>query len=147
HAPKARDEVRGHLAKIQDQATHFHEACKSLGIAVGYGVPAYPAVNLHDQLFDLSKQVLALAVHLDPDGGCATRGMVRVIANLPPSRQGGEMKDCVIVEECLELTRQLRAGGFTKKCVFCTSNTNDYGMPDPNLAADFAAVKLTFTTN
>ena len=70
-----------------------------------------------------------------------------MVANLPPSRQGGEMKDCVIVEECLELTRQLRANGFARKCVFCTSNSNDYGAPHPNLATDFAAVNLTFTTN
>jgi hypothetical protein len=57
------------------------------------------------------------------------------------------MKDCVIVEEYLELTRQLRAIGFTKKCVFCTSNVNDYGPPHPALVTDFAAVNLIFTTN
>jgi hypothetical protein len=51
------------------------------------------------------------------------------------------------VEEYLELTRQLRANGFAKKCVFCTSNVNDYGNPHPDLAPDFAAVNLTFTSN
>ncbi len=55
------------------------------------------------------------------------------------------MKDCVIVEECLDLTRQLRGNGFTEKCVFCTSNSNDYGSPHPNLETDFAAVNLIFT--
>jgi hypothetical protein len=147
NAPATRDEVRKHLIKIQDQAEHFHDACGALGLPLAYGPPAYPAVNLHDRLFDLSAQILGLAVHLDPDGGCATRGIGRVVANLPPSRQGGEMKDCVIVEECLELTRQLRAHGFARKCVFCTSNTHDYGTPHPNLATDFAAVNLTFTNN
>jgi hypothetical protein len=147
NAPPTRDEVRRHLVKIQDQAQHFHEACASLGVGLGYGLPAYPAVNMHDRLFDLSAQLLGLAVRLDPDGGCATWAISRVLANLPPSRQGGEMKDCVIVEECLELTRQLRGNGFVRKCVFCTSNTNDYGPPDPILAADFIAVNLTFTTN
>lgn len=57
------------------------------------------------------------------------------------------MKDCVILEECWELCRQLRANGFAKKCVFCTSNTDDYGPPYPTLATNFAAVNLTFTTN
>jgi hypothetical protein len=147
HAPKTRDEVRSHLAKIQDQAQHFHAACGALGVGLTYGLPAYPAANLHDRLFDLSKEILDLAVVLDPDGGCATRAIGRVVAKLAPSKQGGEMKDCVIVEECLELTRQLRSNGFARKCVFCTSNTNDYGNPDPNLAADFLAVNLTFTTN
>ncbi|MCI0464824.1 MAG: hypothetical protein L0Z62_48490, partial [Gemmataceae bacterium] len=105
HAAHTRDEVRRHLAKIQDQAAHFHGACHSLGIALGYGVPAYPAANLAGRLFDLSGELLALATRLDPDGGCSTRAIGRVVANLPPSRQGGEMKDCVIVEDCLELTR------------------------------------------
>jgi hypothetical protein len=147
HAPRTRNEVQGHLAKIQDQAQHVHAACGALGVGLAYGLPAYLAANLHDRLFDLSKEILDLAVVLDPDGGCATRAIGRVVAKLAPSKQGGEMKDCVIVEECLELTRQLRTNGFARKCVFCTSNTNDYGNPDPNLAADFLAVNLTFTTN
>jgi len=147
HAPKTRDEVRSHLGKIQNQAQHFHAACGALGIGLGYGLPAYPAANLHDRLFDLSKEILDLAVVLDPDGGSATRAIGRVVAKLAPSKQGGEMKDCVVVEECLELTRQLRANGFAKRCVFCTSNTSDYGNPDPNLAGDLLAVNLTFTTN
>jgi hypothetical protein len=75
----------------------------------------------------------------------------RVVAKTPPSKQGGEVKDCVIVEECLELTRQLRANGFARKCVFCTSNMDDYGGPSgglhPTLATEFAAVGLAFTSN
>jgi hypothetical protein len=98
-------------------------------------------------LFDLSRQLLDLAVRLDPDGGCSARGVGRVVARLPPSQQGGEVKDCVIVEECLELTRQLRTNGFTRKCVFCTSNVQDYGPPHPALAAELATVGLEFTTN
>jgi hypothetical protein len=61
------------------------------------------------------------------------------------------VKDCVIVEECLELTQQVRAFGFTRKCVFCTSNLDDYAGPadglHPALAADFTAVGLGFTAN
>jgi hypothetical protein len=61
------------------------------------------------------------------------------------------VKDCVIVEECLELSRQLRANAFARKCAFCTSNIDDYGDPGgglhPILAAEFAAVNLTFTAN
>lgn len=34
----------------------------------------------------------------------------------------------------------------TDKCVFCTSNTKDYGTPHASLANDLAAVQLTFTT-
>jgi len=147
NAPRTVNEVRVHLNQIQDQAIHFHEACNALGIALGYGPPAYPMVSLHTRLGDLSRQIIDLAIRLDPDGECSSRAVARVVGNLPPSQQGGEMKDCVIVEEYLELTRQLRANGFARKCVFCTSNVNDYGNPHPYLAPDFATANLIFTSN
>jgi hypothetical protein len=46
HAPRTRNEVRGHLAKIQDQAQHFHAACGTPGVGLAYGLPAYPAANV-----------------------------------------------------------------------------------------------------
>ncbi len=82
HAPKTRDEVRGHLAKIQEQVEHFHAACGALGFGLAYGLPDYPAANLHGRLFDLSREILNLAVVLDTDGGCATRAIGRVVAKL-----------------------------------------------------------------
>jgi hypothetical protein len=147
NASNIANEVRAHLDKIQDQAIHFHEACNSLGIVLGYGRPSYPRANLHTRLRDLSEHILNLAIRLDPDDKCASRAVARVVGNMPPSQRGTEMKDCVIVEEYLEIARQLRASGFTGKCVFCTSNVNDYGNPHPPLASEFAAVNLTFTSN
>ncbi len=151
NAPKIGDEVRSHLMKIQDQAVHFHDACATLGITLPFGRPLYSGVGLAESLYNLSKALLTGSVCLDRDAECESRGVGRVVAKKPPSKQGGEVKDCVIVEECLELTRRLRANGFTRKCVFCTSNINDYGDPGgalhPILAAEFAAVNLTFTAN
>ncbi|MBV8399512.1 MAG: hypothetical protein JOZ17_12340 [Acetobacteraceae bacterium] len=130
---------------------HFHEACVALGIGLTFGRPFYPGASLADRLYDLSKALLDGSVRLDPDVGCLARGFGRVLAKTPPSRQGGEVKDCVIVEECLELTWQLRVNGFARMCVFCTSNTDDYGAAGgglhPTLAAEFAAVGLNFTSN
>jgi hypothetical protein len=151
HAPRVRDEVQSHLKKIQDQSVHFHEACAILGITLTFGRPFYSGVGLAESLYDLSKALLDGSIDLDRHAGCESRGVGRVVTKTPPSKQGSEVKDCVIVEECLELTRQLRANGFVRKCVFCTSNLNDYGGPDgrlhPALAPDFAAVDMTFTSN
>ncbi len=151
NAPKVKDEVQSHLKKIQEQASHFHDACASLGMALAFGRPFYPGVGLAEKLYDLSKALLDGSIRLDRDSGCESRGVGRVVAKIPPSKQGGEVKDCIIVEECLELARQLRANGFARKCVFCTSNMDDYGEPGgklhPTLAADFAAVGMIFTAN
>jgi hypothetical protein len=151
NASTVRDEVRAHLVKIQDQARHFHDACNTLGIAVTFGRPFYSGAGLADRLYDLSRLLLDCSLRLDPDAGCTSRGVARVVTKTPPSKQGGEVKDCVIVEECLELTRQLRAHGFARKCVYCTSNKDDYGAPGsglhPILAAEFATAGLVFTAN
>jgi hypothetical protein len=151
NAATVRDEVRAHLVKMQEQAVHFHDACGALGIGLTFGRPFYPGPSLADRLYDLSKALLDCSVRLDADVACASRGVGRVVAKTPPSKQGGEVKDCVIVEECLELTRGLRANSFARKCVFCTSNTDDYGGPGgglhPTLATEFATVGLSFTSN
>jgi hypothetical protein len=76
--------------------------------------------------------------------------MHRVIHNIPPSKRGGEAKDCTILEEYLAVSRRLHAAGFPKKKVFCTSNTNDYcdaGGLHGVLAAEFAPIGLRFTSN
>jgi hypothetical protein len=151
NARNVRDEVQAHLGKMQDQAVHFHEACATLGIGLTFGRPFYPGVSLADGLYDLSKALLDNSIHLDPDAGCMGRGVGRVVAGTPPSSKGGQVKDCVIVEECLELSRLLRANGFTRKCVFCTSNMDDFGGPGgalhPMLAGEFHNVGLIFTAN
>ena len=92
-----------------------------------------------DRLFDLSKQLLDSSIVLNADPGCASRGVGRVVAKAPPSKQGGEVKDCVIVEERLEVTRQARALGFAKKGVLCTSNRDDYGGPTGGLHPTLAS--------
>src|SRR5262249_12654718 len=118
---------------------------------LGFGRPLYTGPRLADRLFDLSKQLLDNSVVLDADPGCTSRGFGRVVAKAPPSKQGGEVKDCVIVEECLELTRQAKSLVFAKKCVFCTSNMDDYGGPAGGLhqilASEFATAGLVFTEN
>jgi hypothetical protein len=74
--------------------------CATLGIALSFGRSFYPGVGLAEGLYDLSKALLDGSIHLDRDSGCESRGVGRVVAKAPPSKQGGEVKDCVIVEEC-----------------------------------------------
>ncbi len=148
-APEVLDDVKKHLVEIQDQASHFHDAAGVLGIGLTFGRPSYPTAGLADALHDLSKRLLDSALPLDPDAACIGRAFHRVVNNAPPSKKGGEVKDCAVVEECLEVSRRLLAAGFTRKRVFCTSNVNDYcdatRTLHSNLTAEFAAVGITFT--
>jgi hypothetical protein len=151
HAQATADDLRNHLARLDDLASSFHETCTSLGIALPFGRPTYGGLGLVNRLYDLSKQLLDASLYLDAYNDTNMRAFARAATNTPPSRKGGEIKDSTIVEECLEVCRQLHAGGFGEKRIFCTSNTNDYcgpgGALHPALTGDFAAVGLHFVTN
>lgn len=151
HQQEVLDLVKAHLEKMQAQAAHFHDLCKHLGLAIAFTHPQYPTSGLATHLHDLSARLLRSSLVLDRDSGTMARAYDRVaVTQRRPCRKGGELKDCTIFEECLEVCRQVKGKGFARKLVFCTSNTDDYCAPGvtPHLdiAIDCTAVGLTFTT-
>jgi hypothetical protein len=67
--------------------------------------------------------------------------------NAPASSGRPEYEDCLLVEQYLALCRRLRAGGFTQRCIFITSNVRDFGeprAPRPPLDQEFASAKMDF---
>jgi hypothetical protein len=126
HADEERGRLDGHLATLDEFAELFHNCCAHAGIAPGFGKVSYGNVGLVDRLYDLSKWLLDRAIHLQPQDDTNIRAFNRAIKCIPPSKKGGEVKDCTIMEETLEAGKQLRGAGFAKRLVFCTSNVNDY---------------------
>jgi hypothetical protein len=151
NAQEVTNEVVRQIAKMDEQSSHFHDACEALGISVGFDRASYAGSGLAGRLHDLSLQLLDNSVCLDADDPSRLRAFGRVVANIPPSRKSGEVKDCAIIEEYLAVCRGLQAAGFAKKRVFCTSNTDDYCDPGKklhaNLAVEFSNVGLVFSTN
>lgn len=150
HEGKLLADAAKHLAEIAEQSAHFHDACAVLGIAPGFSRANYAALGLAERLRDLSKQLLDAGIQVDSDDVCSGKAINRVIHNIPPSKKGGEAKDCTIIEEYLAVSRALEAAGFKKRRVFCTSNTSDYceaGVLHSKLVPDFVAAGLRFTTN
>ncbi len=139
------------LAKLEDEAGHFHDSCAALGIGAPFPRFAFGGVALADRLAELSKNILDGALHLESEVTTIVRAHSRSVVRQPPAGKGGQIKDCTIIEECLEVCRQLRAAGFNKKLVYCTSNTNDYCDPNKDLktslAAEFASFNLEFASN
>jgi hypothetical protein len=142
------EEVRKHLELIQDQSEHFYDACQALGLLLPFSRPNYPLLSLHQKLRTLSQSLIESSFTLETDRECLLQATSRLAQKLAPSRNSSELKDCVIFEECLEVTRQLRAAGFSRPCVFCTSNTRDYGKPEDNGIPEFSdpGLNLAFTT-
>jgi PIN domain len=148
---KVSDEVVRHLAKTEEQSSHFHDACQALGIATPFGRAGYAQMGLAERLRDLSMQILDKAIIIDADEGSRSRAVTRVVNKTPPAQKSSEVKDCAILEEYLAVCQRLQAAGFAGKRVFCTSNTEDYcaatGKPHPSLESELMACDLIFTAN
>jgi hypothetical protein len=145
------DEVIWHFATIEEQVEHFHDACEALGISIGFERADYTRVGLAERLCALSRQLVDTALCLDADDESVLGAHRRFISKLPPFRKNRGVEDCTIIEEFLAVCRKLKAIGFARRRVFCTSNTSDYCEAGkelhPALAADFAACDLSFTTD
>jgi hypothetical protein len=151
HAGPEADNLRAHVARVDQEAEHLHGFCGLVGIVPSFSRPAYGSLPLADRLHDLSRGLLDCALRLDPDQDCIIRAHGRAATYTPPSRKGGEVKDSTILEECLEVSRRLQAAAFGWKLVFCTSNRRDYceagSRLHPPLAVEFGAADLGFATS
>ncbi len=151
HAGTEADNLRKHLAQVDEESDRLHSFCGLMGIAPPFQPSGYRLLPLADRLHDLSRQLLDCALQLDPDQDCIIRAHGRASTYVPPSRKGGEVKDSTIIEEYLEVCRRLQASGFTRKRVFCTSNTKDYCESGTRLhrtlALDFGTVNLGFAAS
>lgn len=142
------NELGRHLASRDQDALAFHEACELVKVPLSFGKPLYQSAGLVAKLSDLSGNLLKNAIQLLPSGETTAKATSRTLASGRPARKGRGLQDCIIIEEYLELCRQLQARGFAKAKVFCSSNTGDYeeGLKlHETLATEFGTVGLVFT--
>ncbi len=142
--------VSKHLAQIERQSLHFHEACRALGIGLALNRGGYDAYGLELTLRSLSEQLLDASGRLDHDDRIPSRAFRRVVNKIPPASAKREWQDCYIIEDYLETCRTLRLMGHGSKLVFCTSNKNDYCLNadlHPELANEFDEFGLNFKPN
>ena len=151
HAGPESDRLRLALAQLDEDAERFHDYCALVGITPPFARPGYRHLPIADGLHDLSRTLRDAAIHLDPDQGCIIRAHGRASTYTPPSRKGGEVKDSTILEECLEVSRQLHAASFARRRLFCTSNRRDYCETGsrlfPSLTVEMGAVGMGFATS
>ncbi|POD96799.1 hypothetical protein BV924_02655 [Pectobacterium odoriferum] len=74
----------------------------------------------------------------------------RVSLSITPARKGKDsMKDCVVTETYLDISRELRELGLTAPIVFSSSNTKDYFISNKladDLATDFSRYGIQYST-
>ena len=81
----------------------------------------------HTLLGSLSRDILESGIHLEAVEECRVKALDRVIRSIAPAKKGKDStKDCVIFEEVLLLSSELRKKSFEKMIVFASSNTKEY---------------------
>jgi len=96
----------------------------------------------------LPDNLLYVSHKVSHDASCAARAQLRLANSIAPGRRGsGNVADCMIAEHLLEVSRELRGGGFAKRFVFASSNIKDFGptgQPKPPLDREFRNLGIEY---
>lgn len=152
HSQNTLVELERHWANLDNMLQVAHVSAKFAGIHLS-NPATFSNRNIENVITKLSENFFKSALFIADDAGCKDKATNRVIHNIAPAQKGSELKDCIIVEHCLEVCSQLRRSGFTEKCVFITSNTKDFcepnsrSIPREPLRSELEAIKLSLVTN
>lgn len=116
-------------------------------------------INIRDFRSDNIEEKLKLVSYtlLEKSYSCRSRddiklkAMDRSIGAILPARKASQsLNDCILFEEILEIARALRDRNFTKKLVFSTYNTNDFGKAEDchsSINQELSAFQIEYVTN
>ena len=143
------EELKGHWKKLDQHV----EVALALGTMAGVALPSsisYEHSPLTTYLETLPSNFFDKGLILDTDSDCVVKAHYRMIQRVPPAQKGKTNGDCLIIEHCIEVVRQLRQAGFQEKSVFMTTNTNDYcenrSTPKVPLGTELQALDIDLTT-
>jgi hypothetical protein len=124
------NELKMHISKYQQSGVRLGKILEKALPGITYYQPDLVTFSLEQHLYNLSKNLLEASLKIADDDDCLVRATKRVRMNqAPASKSKSEPKDCMIIEHYLALCQGLRNSGFSKKCIFVSSNVNDYGKP------------------
>jgi hypothetical protein len=105
-----------------------HELSKA---QLAFGRSATPCYSdapvLSERIIRLTHRIVNTATHVKEQDDLHAAASKRIVQCRPPATKGKqELKDCLIVEECLEICRQLKRNGSRAQLYFLSSNTKDF---------------------
>lgn len=148
HFDDALAELDSFLTRLSDDLQTFNEACTILGLQVG----RIPAVNgaMKKQIIKIANQFLQNSVSIKEEDRFHAAASRRVVKCVPPASKGKqELKDCIIIEEYLEVCKNVRAKAGDSTLLFLTSNSKDFCIAETKqikqeLASEFSQFGLEY---
>jgi hypothetical protein len=136
--------LRGHV-RLSGAVDKLHQSLHNAPLVL----PDITSFGFEDALERLCDHIIASAEVAQ--GDFSKRAMDRAIDLRAPASTGKpEPKDCLIFETFLGLAEELRVRGSTKRLVFVSSNTTDYGKANnvkPDVARDLALSNAEFAAS
>jgi hypothetical protein len=140
----------GTTKKVVETSKQVLLAALELGLP---GLPGQASPTLGDDLVGalerVANDIIAAATVIAPDTPCLERAFGRVKDKRRPARSG-KIKDAYILEQYLAFVTQLRGLGFTERCLFVSSNVEDFAAednkskPHPDLQAEYDNIKIDY---
>lgn len=150
HLSTTCDDLEKTAKSLEEKTAHYVRASTIAGLPL-MTTGSLRGATLSKKLSQYSTDLLAQSIILNRDLDCGHRAHDRVEVHYAPASRGkSESKDCLIAEHFLELVRRLRNAGYTRKAVFVTNNSNDYGPPNaprPPLDSEFVSAKIVYCNN
>jgi hypothetical protein len=143
-------ELDKHLQELHDNLVKFSDTLDKIETNAQFYQTDLRRFDIVQKLYSLSEKLLKSSVIMENDDNCKIKAMDRVSIDAAPagSKHGkNEAKDCMIIEHYLCLCRKLRNNTFAEKCLFVSSNTQDFGHPQrlrSPLDVEFANLNLVF---
>ncbi len=139
------------LKKTQKNLLRLESVLEDIFPGINISYPDIMGYSLDTHLRNLSQNLLKYSISFSNDEKCLSKSTMRIIKNKAPASKGkSEAKDCMIIEHYLKISESLHENNFSEKCIFITSNTNDYGKPDKikePLKDEFDRVGLKYVHN
>lgn len=144
-------DTRKRIIELDQNVKALTEVLNYLGSVPPEGASNFSEYAIESRLKGVAVNLLGVATVLQGDDGCSVLANRRAIMGWAPASRGkNASKDCMIIEHYISLCRELREAGFCSKCVFVSSNVNDYGKggrPLSPLDENFRAVGIEYVTD
>lgn len=144
-------EFRSEIRKLKKTLIRLESILTDAFPGTNITYPDVATLHIDASLRFFSENLLKSSMSFLNDEECLTKSTLRVIYNKAPASKGkSEPKDCMIIEHYMKISKRLNENNFSGKCIFVTSNKNDYGRPSnikEPLNDEFDSVGLTYVDN
>ncbi|MCK5565616.1 MAG: DUF4935 domain-containing protein [Planctomycetes bacterium] len=125
HLKSTTEEIGKFFRVLSDLEDELAIAQSAFGYNINTSTPDVTALT--NQILSLTDNIINNSIHILGQDNLYSAAGHRAASDRPPAKKGkNEYKDCLIVEECLEICKQLQQGKKVVPLFFLSSNTKDF---------------------